>query len=100
LNVLKHKILRNTNNRINSGDFAARVPSGDEIYFPKRELSKKNYNDISVTLGDKSLSYSTIKNWVAGFRTGHLSIEDEERSGRPTQATISVNVDDIHSMIL
>jgi hypothetical protein len=30
------------------------VLSGDEISFPKRELSqKKNYNDMLVMLGDK-----------------------------------------------
>jgi predicted HTH transcriptional regulator len=47
-----------------------------------------------------SPSYSTPKNWVAVFRKGHLSTEDEERSGRPTLESISVNVDAIHSMIL
>jgi hypothetical protein len=58
------------------------VPSGDEISFPKRELGKrKNYDDLSVTLRDELLSYSTVKNWVAGFRTGYLNTEDEERSG-------------------
>jgi hypothetical protein len=55
---------------------------------------------MSVTLGDKRPLYSTVKNWVARFRTGHLSTENEERSGRPTQATIPENVDAIHSMIL
>jgi hypothetical protein len=76
-----------------------RVPSGDEISFPKRELRQKNY-DMSVTLGDKRPSYSTVKNWVAGFRTGHLSTDDEKRSGRPTQVTFPENVQVIHSMIL
>jgi transposase len=42
----------------------------------------------------------TIKNWVSRFRTGHLSTEGEEHSGRPTQLTIPGNVDAIHSMIL
>jgi hypothetical protein len=41
-----------------------------------------------------------VKNWVARFRTGHLSTEDKERSGRPTQATIADNMGAIHSMIL
>jgi hypothetical protein len=52
---------------------------------------------MSVTLGDKRPSYSAVKNWVARFRTGHLSTEDEELSGRPTQVTIP---EAIHSMIL
>jgi hypothetical protein len=28
---------------------------------------------MSVTSGEKLPSYSTVKNWVAGFRTAHLS---------------------------
>jgi transposase len=76
------------------------MPNGDGISFPTSELGQNNYNDMSVTLRDKRPSYSTIKNWVAGFRTGHLSTENEQRSGRPTQATIPENVDAIHSTIL
>jgi hypothetical protein len=53
-----------------------------------------------VTLGDKHPSYFTVKNWVAKFRTGHLSTEGEECSGRPTQGTVPENVDAIHSTIL
>jgi transposase len=55
---------------------------------------------MSVTLGDKHPSYSTIKNWVARFRTGHFNTSDEEHSGRPTQVAIPENVDAIHTMIL
>jgi transposase len=55
---------------------------------------------MSVALGDKRPSYPTVKNWVARFRTGHLSTEDEESSARPTQVTIPENVDAIYSMIL
>jgi hypothetical protein len=44
--------------------------------FLKGNSVKKNY-DMSVTLRDKHPSYSIVKNWVARFRTGHLSIEDE-----------------------
>jgi transposase len=55
---------------------------------------------MSVTLGDKWPSYSTVKNWVARFRTGHLSTEDEELSGRPTQVTFPENMEAIHSMML
>jgi transposase len=75
------------------------VPSGDEISFLKRNSTKIIYDDMSVTLGDKCPSYSTVKNWVARFSTGQLSTEDEERSERPTQVTIPENVDAIHSMI-
>jgi transposase len=55
---------------------------------------------MSVKLSDKCPSYSTVKNWVAWFRTGYLSTEDKECSGRPTKVTIPKKVDTIHSMIL
>jgi transposase len=64
----------------------------------KGNSAKKNY--MSVALGDKCPYFSTVKTWVAKFRTGHLDTEDEESSGRPTQVTIPENVDAIHSMIL
>jgi transposase len=60
--------------------------------FLKGNSAKKNYFDISVTLGDKRASYPTIKNWVAKFRTGRLSSEDKERSRSPTQLTVPENV--------
>lgn len=69
------------------------MPSTDEISFPKKELGQTKINDDMPFL-------LTMKNWVSRFRTGHLSTDDEERSGRPTQLTIPGNVDDIHSMIL
>jgi hypothetical protein len=55
---------------------------------------------ISVTLGTKRPSYSTVKTWVSRFETGRLSTEDEERSGRRTKGTFSENVDAIRPMFL
>jgi hypothetical protein len=76
------------------------VQIGDEICFPKKELCQSIEDDMSVTLGDKLPSNSTDKNWVDRFRTGHLSTEDGEHSGRPTQMGIPENLDAIHSTIL
>jgi transposase len=65
-----------------------------------RNSAKRFYNDMLVILGDKCPSYSSVKNWVARFRTGHLSTEGEECSGRPTEVTVPENVGVIHSMLL
>jgi transposase len=73
----------------NNGDFTAKECRAVMKYlFLKGNSAKNIYDDMSVTLGDKRPSYSTVENWVAGFRTGQLSTEDEERSGRPTQTRI------------
>jgi hypothetical protein len=66
----------------NNGDFTAKEWRAVMNYLTlKGNSAPKNYDDMSVTLGHKRPSYSTVKNWVARFRTGHLSIEDEERFG-------------------
>jgi transposase len=84
----------------NNGDFTAKEWRAVMKYLLlKGNSAKRIYNDMSVMLGDKWPSYTTVKNWVARFRAGHLSTEGEERSGRPTQMAIPENMDVIHSMI-
>jgi hypothetical protein len=61
------------------------------MFFLKKTLPKKDY--LSVTLGDKRPSFSTVKNLVAIFRRGNLNTENEERSGRPTRVTGLENLD-------
>jgi hypothetical protein len=46
--------------------------------FLKGSSAKKMYKLVSLVV--KRPSYSTVKNWVAGFGIGHLSTEDEEGS--------------------
>jgi transposase len=70
----------------NNGDFTAKKCRAVTKYpFLKGNLAKQIYDGMLVTLGDKCPSYSTVKNWVARFRTGHSSTKDEKRSGRPTK---------------
>jgi transposase len=84
----------------NNGDFTAREWRAVMKYLLLKLNTAKNIYDMSVTLRDNRPSYSTVKNWVSRFRTGHLSAEDEERSGRATQVTNPENADVINSMIL
>jgi transposase len=58
-----------------------------KFLFLKGKSAKEIYDDMSVTLGEKSPSYSTVKNWVARFKTEHFSTEDEDRPGRPFVVT-------------
>jgi hypothetical protein len=84
----------------NNGDFTAKECRVVMKYLFLKGNSAKEMYGMSVTLSDKRPSYCTVKHWVAGFRTGHLSTEDEEHSGRPTEVTVPENVDAIHSKIL
>jgi hypothetical protein len=68
------------------------------VFFLKVNSAENIYNDISVILGEMCPFYSIVNTWVARFRTGHLSPEDEDFV-RPTQVAIPENVDAIHSTI-
>jgi hypothetical protein len=55
-----------------------------KFLFLQGKLSKEIYGDImSLTLGEKGPSYSTVKNWVAPFKAGHFGTDDEDRPERP-----------------
>ena len=53
---------------------------------------KKIHEDFMETLGKESPFYSTAKIWAAEFKKERESIEDDELSGRPKDATTDENV--------
>jgi hypothetical protein len=78
-----------------------RVPNSAAVSFPKSELGQTIiYDYISVTLGDRRPSYSTVRNWAARFRIGHSRTVDEEHYGISTEVTVPENVDGIHCVTL
>jgi len=69
------------------------VQSGDEFLFLKEKTAREIYDDMSLTLGEKRSSYSTVKgekrssystvkNWFALIKTGQFSSEDENCATR------------------
>ena len=66
-------------------------------YLCKNGMSPKEiHEDFLETLGKESPSYSTVKKWVAEFRRGRESVEDE-RSGHPKEATTDENTATVQS---
>ena len=61
---------------------------------------KEIHEDFMEILGKESPSYSTEKKWVAEFRRGRESIEDDEWSGRPKEATTNETVEIVHSLVI
>ncbi|GFG35425.1 hypothetical protein Cfor_01120 [Coptotermes formosanus] len=71
-----------------------------KFLFLKGKSAKEIYDDMLVTLDENGPSSSTVKNWVARFKTGYFSTEDEDCPGRPLLFTVPEKMDIIHTMIL
>ena len=57
-------------------------------------------SELDSTLGESAPSFTTIKYWVAEFKRGRTSCQDEHRSGRPNEVPIPEMVKKIHKMVL
>jgi transposase len=69
-------------------------------FFEKEGLTRNEIHSKFIKVyGDSSPSFSTIKKWVAEFKHGRTSLEDDPREGRPKSVTtpeIIDHVQDIH----
>ncbi|UYV80508.1 hypothetical protein LAZ67_19000385 [Cordylochernes scorpioides] len=59
-----------------------------ELYTPKIE-------DIATAVIE-----ITVKKWVAAFKLGRISTEDEHRPGRPVESVTQENIDKIHDLVM
>ena len=66
----------------------------------KGMTSKEIREDFMKTLGNESPSYSTVKKWAVEFKRWRESIENDERSGRPEDATTDENVEIVHNLVM
>lgn len=70
-------------------------------YFHLKGLSPTNIKaELDSTLGESAPSFTTVKYWVAEFKRGRTSCQDEHRSGRPNEVTMPEMVKKIHKMAL
>ena len=59
-----------------------------------KQLSSKEiliHDEMTAVLGQHSVSYSTVKKWVAHFKC-NSSTDDEPRSGRPSTSVSDDNI--------
>jgi len=55
---------------------------------------------LTSVYGSSSLKISAVKRWSQLFRLGRESVEDEERSGRPSEGTSQENIDLVEHIVL
>jgi len=54
---------------------------------------------LTQAFGDESMSKTRIYEWYNRFKKGRTSIEDDERSGRPTTAKTDKNIEKVRELI-
>lgn len=70
-------------------------------YLCLKGMSPKDiHEDFMDTLGKESPSYSTVKKWAAEFKRGRESIKDDERPGRPKEATNEETAKAVHDLVM
>ena len=70
-------------------------------YFHKKGLTPNDiHNDMVATLGKDAPSYATVKRWVAEFKRGRQSLEDDPRPGRLVTATTPEMVNKVHDIVM
>lgn len=58
------------------------------------------HNRMVVVYGEDAPSYATIKRWAAEFHRGRTSLEDDPRSGRPSEAVCQENCSAVEQIVL
>ncbi|XP_069832276.1 histone-lysine N-methyltransferase SETMAR-like [Dendropsophus ebraccatus] len=71
----------------------------EQFLFLQGKSVSNIHDDMSQTLWNQYPLYSTVKNWVAKFKMGHLSTNDEEHLGQP-RVIVLEKVDALHNLIL
>jgi len=54
---------------------------------------------LKLVYGDAAVTMKTVYEWFERFRNGCESVEDEERSGRPSTSETQENVERVSEMI-
>jgi len=53
----------------------------------EKQLANNIYERLVNVYANNAPSYSTVTRWVAEFKRGRTSLEDDTRAGRPVKAT-------------
>jgi histone-lysine N-methyltransferase SETMAR len=66
----------------------------------KKLTTQEIHEDMIITLGESAPAYSTVAKWVAEFRRGRQSTEDEPRCGRPQVVATPETVERVQEIVI
>ena len=69
-------------------------------YLHKKGLTPKDIHNMVATLGKDAPSYVTVKRWVAEFKHGRQSLEDDPRPGKPVTVATPEMVNKVHDIVM
>ena len=65
----------------------------------QKKSAKEKHEMFKLLYGDAAVTMKTVYKWFERFRNGCESVEDEERSGRPSTSKTQENVERVSEMI-
>lgn len=63
------------------------------------KTATETFQMMKTAYGGECLSKTTVYEWHKRFREGHESLQDDERSGRPTTSKSQENIDGVRTLI-
>jgi len=70
-----------------------------QFCFKLQKSAKETHKMLKLVYGDAAVTMKTVYKWLERFRNSCESIEDEERSGRPSKSKTQENVERVREMI-
>jgi len=67
--------------------------------FKLQKSAKGTHKMLKLVYGDAAVTMKMVYKWFKRFHNGCESVEDEERSGRPSTSKIQENVERVSKMI-
>jgi transposase len=67
--------------------------------FNLEKIAKETHKILKLIYGDAALTMKAVYKWFDRFRNGCESVENEERSGRPSTSKTQENVERVSEMI-
>jgi len=67
--------------------------------FKLQKRAKETHKMLKLVYGDSAVTMKMVYKWFERFRNGCESVEDEEKSGRPSTSKTHENVEKANEMI-